>query len=428
MFLSQRTPPSLPVRLVVEPPGTTPPELPPDLTVLALSSGTSVDAVDVAIVEFRDQDGDEGRQGVRSRDRGVRSRDRGGLALRAVHVAEVAWPPELRALILSVLPPAPSDTATWCRLDTQVGRFFATVATDALARVHDAGWTGRIDLVVSHGQTLFHWVEGDRALGTLQVGNASWIARATGLPVLSDLRSADIAAGGHGAPLVPTFDALWLAGHDRPQTTVNIGGISNITIVGPDGVVEGRDVGPGNCLIDLAVTALSGGALGYDAGGRIASSGTVRRDLLDSLLADPAVAPGVRSTGREVFHSGFLESHRARLAGPPVTGPDLVATLTEFTAGVVADAIRHSGADRLVVAGGGARNPVLLARIAAHLPGVEVLTSDELGVPAGAKETYLFALIGWLSAHRLPGTARGPEGRSSTGASHQVVLGSWTLP
>jgi len=387
----------------VEPPGTTPPELPPDLTVVALSSGTAVDAVDVAIVEFRDQDGDEGRQGVRSRDRG-------GLARRAVHVAEVAWPPDMRALSLSVLPPAPSDTATWCRLDTQVGRFFATVATDALARVHDAGWTGRIDLVVSHGQTLFHWVEGDRALGTLQVGSASWIARATGLPVLSDLRSADIAAGGHGARLVPTFDALWLAGHDRPQTTVNIGGISNITVVGPDDVVEGRDVGPGNRLADLAVTAPSGGALGHDAGGRIASSGTVRRDLLDSLLTDPAVAPGVRSTGREVFHSGFLESHRARLAGPPVAGPDLVATVTEF------------------VAGGGARNPVLLARIAAHLPGVEVLTSDELGVPAGAKETYLFALIGSLSAHLLPGTARGPDGRSSTGASHQVVLGCWTLP
>jgi anhydro-N-acetylmuramic acid kinase len=348
--------------------------------------------------------------------------------MHAVHVTEVAWPPELRTLILSVLPPAPSDAATWCRLDTQVGQFFASAATAAIADVRDAGWTGRVDLVVSHGQTLFHWVEGDRARGTLQVGNGSWIARATGLPVLSDLRSADIAAGGHGAPLAPTFDALWLAGHDGPQVTVNIGGISNITVVSPDGVVEGRDVGPGNCLIDLAVATLTDGSFGYDVDGRIASSGTVRRDLLDSLVADPAVAPSVRSTGREVFHSGFIEHHRAALAGPAVTGPDLIATLTEFTAVVIADAVRHTGADRLVVAGGGARNPVLLARIAAHLNGMHVLTSDDLGVPAGAKESFLFALIGWLSANRLPGTAPGPEGRSSTGASRPVVLGSWTLP
>src|SRR5690606_6840329 len=175
----------------------------------------------------------------------------------------------VRALIEEVLPPARPPVEAVCRLDTLLGHAFA----EAAARGIEAFAQGRADLVVSHGQTVFHWVDDGRARGTLQLGGPAWIAERTGVPVVSDLRTRDIAAGGQGAPLVPMFDRLLLPPAATPRAALNIGGIANMTVIGPDGAVLGYDLGPGNALIDAAVRRYFGGS--YDHDGRIAARGRV---------------------------------------------------------------------------------------------------------------------------------------------------------
>jgi anhydro-N-acetylmuramic acid kinase len=375
------------------------------MIVLALSSGTSVDAVDVAAADL-DLAAD------------------GTLHLRLLGHGEHPWPEELRARVHAAMPPAPVGAGEVAALDTLIGRHLGAVAARA-----DAELTGgRSALVASHGQTLFHWVDADgTARGSLQVGHPAWIAEATGRPVVADFRVADIAAGGQGAPLVAVLDALWLAEPGRTSVALNVGGIANATVVrGPGEPVVAWDTGPGNCLLDAAVRDLTGGALGYDRDGALAAAGTVDEAALAALLADPYYArPAPRSSGREHFDAGYV---RRALAGtrPDLTGPDLAATLVELTARTVADALRPHRPDRVVVSGGGAHHPVLLRRLAALLPGVT--TSDALGLPVDGKEAYLFALLGFLAVAGLPGTAPGPDGRRATGARRAAVLGSLTPP
>lgn len=360
------------------------------MKVLGLLSGTSVDAIDAALAEI-EADGDT-------------------VVLRPLGHAAYPWPPDLRAALLGALPPANPGVGTWCRLDAEAGRAFGAAATRALAELGDA------DLVCSHGQTLHHWVEDGRALGTLQVGNPAWIHAATTRPVVSDLRTADLAAGGQGAPLASTLDALWLG--DLPTAALNLGGIANVTLVGPDRSPVCGDTGPANCLLDSAA---------YDAGlradvdGRLALAGRVDQDALVTLLADPYYARTLpKSTGREYFHPRYVSD---LLGDRAPRGPDLFATLVELSARTVADALAaQPPVRRVVVSGGGVHNPALMARLSALLP-APVVTSDTLGLPADAKEGYLFALLGYLSAHGLPGTVPGV-----TGATRATVLGSLTPP
>ncbi|WP_188986270.1 anhydro-N-acetylmuramic acid kinase [Saccharopolyspora thermophila] len=360
---------------------------------LGLISGTSMDGVDVAAVELR-LDGDT-------------------IACRSLGHDVVPYPTALREQLLAALPPAQCSPAQLCRLDTLVGQAFATAA---LVGVELAG--GHADLVASLGQTLYHWVEPDgTARGTLQIGQPAWIAEATGLPVVSDLRARDVAAGGQGAPLVGVLDALWLA--DEPGTTValNIGGIANITVVGGPHP-RAYDTGPGNALLDLAAHQLTGTA--QDTDGRIAATGTVRHDLLDLLLADEYYRrPAPKSTGKEHFNADYL-AHVLDAVPTPVDGPDLLATLTELTARTVADACRAEGARKVVASGGGVGNPVLLAALRRRLD-VPVLVSDELGLPADGKEAHLSALLGFLTWHGMTGNTPG-----CTGAGGPRMLGSIT--
>lgn len=386
------------------------------MIVLGLSSGTSVDAIDAAAADLA-------------------LGDDGVLRMRPLGHTEYAWPPALRERILKALPPAAVDVAEVAQLDTLIGQELGRAGRRAVDDV--AG--GDVDLVASHGQTIYHWVVGARARGTLQLGNAAWIAEHVKRPVVSDFRVADVAAGGHGAPLVSVLDALWLGREDDSAdggltAALNIGGIANVTLVGRvDDPVTGWDTGPGNCLLDVAVTALTDGRLAYDEDGALAAQGTVDRVALAALLDDPYFgAPPPKSTGRELFDSTYAAR---RLAGvrPGLTGPDLVATLTELTAVSVADSLGGRDVRRVVASGGGARNPVLLDRLRAafaeRVPhACEVVTSDDLGLPVDAKEAYLFALLGFLSAHGLPGTAVGEHRRRATGARRAVVLGSLTPP
>ncbi|HVV13778.1 anhydro-N-acetylmuramic acid kinase [Amycolatopsis sp.] len=354
--------------------------------VVGLLSGTSVDGIDVAVAEL-------------------------GLAGHTIELTplghrEIPYPEELRADLLAALPPAPVTAEQLTRLDTRVGQAFAEAAT-----VFDA------DLVCSLGQTLFHWVEHGHALGTLQIGEPSWIAERTGLPVVSNLRTRDVAAGGHGAPLASTLDRLWLRdladSAGRPAIALNIGGIANITVVQPGGDTIAYDTGPGNALLDLAAYRATGQRSDID--GRLAASGQVREDLLARLLAEPyySAAPP-KSTGKELFHARYLDAFTAEPA-------DLLATLTELTARTIAVECARYGAATVVTSGGGVENPVLMQALERNLSGVRLVTSDELGLPRAAKEAYLTALLGWLTWHGLPGNVPG-----ATGARGPRLLGSIT--
>ena len=385
------------------------------MRILGMISGTSHDGIDVAIVDFA-----VGGDGL--------------LTARIEYSDSVPYDDGLRTRLIAALPPAPVGFEVACQLDTEIGQAFAAAAAHALAEYAARPGAGGVDAICSHGQTVFHWVEGARARGTLQLGQPAWIAEAAGLPVISDVRAADLAAGGQGAPLVPILDTLLLEparAAGRRTGALNLGGISNVTVCAPGQDPIAWDIGPANALIDAVVTASGETTDTFDRDGLLAASGTVDHQLLRVLLDEPYYRlPAPKSSGKELFHHDYVRAAIAR-AGVNLSLPDLVATLTELTAATVADAIRAAGLDLLVVSGGGVRNPVLLRRLAALLPGVEVRPSDELGVPADAKEAVAFALIGWATLHGLPGNvpsctgARGPRilGRVTPGADGVIPIG-----
>ncbi|MFF2130018.1 anhydro-N-acetylmuramic acid kinase [Streptomyces olivochromogenes] len=362
------------------------------MRVIGLMSGTSYDAIDAAAAELTLEGED--------------------LTLRPLGMVGEPYDGALREALAAALPPAATTLAEVCRLDTLIGQAFAAAAVRADRELCDGG----AELVASHGQTVYHWVEDGRARGTLQLGQPAWIAEATGLPVVADFRPRDIAAGGQGAPLVSLVDLLWLRGRAGTPVALNLGGIANLTA--PDGTAF--DSGPGCALVDVAVRGLTGGRLHYDVDGALAARGTVHEPLLDRLLAEPYYAlPAPKTTGKELFHLGHL---RDALTGfGTLTAEDVIATLTRLTARTVADAVRSVGATEVIASGGGTRNPALMAMLGAELPGVPVRTSDALGLPAAAKEAYAFAVLGFLTVHGLTGTDP-----VSTGARHPSVLGSIT--
>ena len=361
------------------------------MRIIGLISGTSIDAIDVCAADI--------------------TLAEGTIALTPLGHDERPWPPALRDRLLAALPPAPVTMADICQLDTEIGQAFAEAAAWAMQNLAN----GQADLIASHGQNVFHWIEHGRAQGTLQLGQPAFIAERTGLPVISDFRAADIAAGGQGAPLASTLDALWLAG-DTPRAALNLGGIANVTIVGPTGITA-FDTGPANCLMDLEATRQTAGAQSSDLDGDIASTGQIRPDLLARLLDEPYYAlPPPKSTGRELFDAAYLPRHTAGL--PPIADADLMRTLLELTAITVADACRRAEVTAVVASGGGVRNPVLMAALARHLGNIEFTTAESQGLPSAAKEAYLFALLGFLTWNGLPGTIPG-----ATGSKTPRILG-----
>jgi anhydro-N-acetylmuramic acid kinase len=354
--------------------------------VAGLMSGTSMDGLDVAVADLEWEDDI--------------------VVLRPLGHRERPWPDELQQRLRGLLPPATTTAQELAQLDTLVGQASGEAAAAALAELAPHGG----DLVASHGQTVFHWVEGGRARGTLQLGQPAWIVEATGLPVVSDLRSRDVAVGGHGAPLAGTLDVLWLAGPGGPRAALNLGGIANVTVVGDSQAVACFDTGPGNCLLDAAAARLTGGELDHDRDGRLANAGSVDEALLARLLADPYYAqPPPKSTGREHFHAAYV-------AEPP--SPDLLATLTELTAATAAGALAPYEPTEVVASGGGVRNPALVAALRRRLGSARLVTSAERGIDPAAKEAYLMALLGFLTWHGVPGVPRGV-----TGAAAPRVLG-----
>jgi anhydro-N-acetylmuramic acid kinase len=366
--------------------------------VLGMISGTSFDAIEVAAADLR-AEGD-------------------ALVLTPLGNLSVDYETGLRAAIAAALPPASASAETLCMLDAEIGRAFGAAA----ARAADELCDGRAELVSSHGQTVFHWVEDGRARGTLQLGQPAWIAESTGLPVVSDLRSRDVALGGQGAPLVSLFDALLLGdGGDAPRAALNLGGIANLTVLAPGRDPVAYDTGPANALVDAAVAHVTGGAEAFDRDGVRGARGRVDATLLEALLDDPYYAlPAPKSTGKERFHLDYLLAAVER-AGTEIAGDDLVATATVLTATTVACACAAHGVTELVAAGGGTRNPTLMSMLRERADGVGITTIDSLGLPVESKEAYAFAVLGWLSWHGLPGTLP-----SCTGAAAPALLGSLT--
>lgn len=364
------------------------------MRVVGMISGTSMDGIDVAVADLELRDGT--------------------VELRPLGATSMPYAPALRTALGAVLPPSTTTAGEVCRLDNLVGQAFADAARFAIKEL--AG--GVADLVVSHGQTIYHWLADDgHVLGTLQIGQPAWIAEATGVPVVADLRTRDVAAGGHGAPLASLFDHLLLGGSERPTAALNLGGIANLTVVSPSGDTLAFDTGPASALIDAAVAHLTGGAETFDRGGARAGEGNVRADLLDRLLAEPYYGkPPPKSTGKELFHLDYLMERVAAIGA--IEPNDLVATVTALSAITVADACRQYGVRRVVASGGGVANPVLMDTLKRELPDTEITTIDELGIPADAKEAYFFAVIGFLTLHSLPGNLP-----SATGADHPAVLG-----
>jgi anhydro-N-acetylmuramic acid kinase len=364
------------------------------MRVIGLMSGTSYDAIDAAAADLT-LDGDH-------------------LVLHPLGALRLPMPESVRANLAAALPPATTTLQQICRLDTDLGQAFTAAAQRANAEL----CAGSADLVASHGQTVFHWVEDDQVRGTLQLGQPAWIAEGTGLPVVADFRPRDVAAGGQGAPLVSIVDVLLLRGRAGTAVALNLGGIANLTVVSADQLPIAYDTGPANALIDAAAREYTG--QDYDADGALAARGTVVPALLDRLLAEPYYPrPAPKTTGKELFHATYLDQMRAGL--PDLTPADVLATLTELTARTVADAIKAHAATEVIASGGGTRNPTLMSALAAHLPGVTLSTSDSVGLPSAAKEAYAFAVLGFLTAHQLPGTIA-----SCTGARHATVLGAIT--
>lgn len=376
------------------------------MRVLGCMSGTSLDGIDVACADL-EMAGDD-------------------LHCRYLGLASSPFDDSLRDRVVAAMPPWLPGAGVLCELHADLGDAYA--AAFAAAREGLAG--GRADLAVLHGQTFYHWVDqSGRARGTLQLGSSSAVAERLGVPVVSDLRSRDIAAGGQGAPLVPVFDALLLAGREGSCAAVNLGGIANITVVDGGQVVAAYDVGPAGAIMDPAAERASSGGLRYDVDGAIAARGCVSESLLGRLKSDPYYRlRGPRSTGREHFNADYLgrmvdsaSGDAEAPGGNAISDADVVATVTRLLVDLVAGAaVRHQLAE-LVLSGGGSRNPTVLRWLRAGLPGVRVCVSDELGVPVQAKEALAFAVLGFLSWNGLPGSAT-----AATGARHPSILGSIT--
>jgi anhydro-N-acetylmuramic acid kinase len=375
------------------------------MRVLGCMSGTSLDGIDIAGADLEIVDDD--------------------LHCRYLGLASSPFDDELRNRLVAAMPPRLPGAGELCELHADLGDAYAAAFTAA----RDELGGGAADLAVLHGQTFYHWVDrSGRARGTLQLGNSSAVAERLGMPVVSDLRSRDIAAGGHGAPLVPLFDALLLADRAGRCAAVNLGGIANVTVVDGGQVVAAYDVGPAGAIMDPAAEWASAGASRYDADGAIAARGAVSASLLDRLRADPYYRlRGPRSTGREHFNAEYLRgmldvATDARAAGSEViSAADVVATVTRLLVDLLANVAREHQLTEVAVSGGGSRNSTVLRWLRAELPGVRVCTTDELGIPVQAKEALAFAVLGFMSWHGLPGSVT-----AATGARHPSILGSIT--
>ncbi|PYT23719.1 MAG: anhydro-N-acetylmuramic acid kinase [Acidobacteria bacterium] len=374
------------------------------MRVAGVMSGTSLDGIDVAIVDIR------------------------GHRIKTVAFNSSPYPESVRQEILSVSN-ATTTTASIARLHFLLGELYAA-AIIAACRRHRIALHG-IELVGCHGQTIYHQGEPEPYLGcsiatTLQIGEAGVIAERIAAPVISDFRTRDVAAGGKGAPLVPYVDYLLFRHQRLGRVALNIGGIANVTALPPgasSSQVIAFDTGPGNMIIDGLATEVTRGREHFDRDGRIAARGRPASQLLDRLLADPYYRrKPPKTAGREQYGAKFIGLMKRSGLGLR----DLMATATAFTAVTIAVGVERfikprMPVDELIVSGGGVHNRTMMGYLSSFLPSVRITTSEEFGVGVDAKEGVAFALLAYETwcgrAANLP---------SATGAHRPVILGKIT--
>jgi anhydro-N-acetylmuramic acid kinase len=349
---------------------------------LGLMSGTSLDGVDAVLADFADG------------------------KIRVLSHAHLPFPDAQRDALLALTQPGPDETGRAALQANALARLYAQTVGRCLEGKAPAS---AVRAIGCHGQTIRH----QPALAyTVQIGNAALLAELTGIAVVSDFRSRDMAAGGQGAPLVPAFHAAAFADPQYARAVVNIGGIANLSLLVPGQPVRGFDTGPGNGLMDLWISRHLGQA--YDAGGAWSLSGRPSGDLLAGFLADAYFArPAPKSTGRELFNLDWLLQHPVG-ALPPA---DVQASLRELTAESIARAIGQAGSpvDSIVVCGGGALNSALMQSLARRLAGRHVQSSAALGMDPSCVEAVAFAWLARQAVLGLPGNlpavtgARGPR-------------------
>jgi anhydro-N-acetylmuramic acid kinase len=352
------------------------------MKIAGVMSGTSLDGIDVAIVEVL------------------------GRRIRTIGFLSTPYTEATRTAILAVSD-AVTHTSAISRLNFQLAELYARAVLRAVRRF------GPVDLIGCHGQTVYH----EGRSNTLQLGEPAILAERTGLPVVANFRARDIAAGGQGAPLVPYVDYLLFRHPTRTRVALNIGGIANITVIPPAAAPEdvvAFDTGPGNMVIDALAREMG---QPYDRGGKIAASGKVDTALLDELLADAYYRRRPpKSAGREQYGAVFV----ARLKATGLPLPDLISTATVLTAATIAMAVGSRTAD-LIISGGGVHNSQIVAHLAGFLPAASISTSTDHGIDADAKEAISFAVLAHETWRRKPSNLP-----LATGARRAVVLGSIT--
>lgn len=387
--------------------------------VIGLISGTSVDGIDAALVEISGLETD--------------------LKVQLVAGATYPYPETLRSQILAVCGGATLSVAELAALDDAIASQFAQAAL-AIQAGHPSA-----ELIGSHGQTVYHrppqamTPSSSDALTTslgysLQLGRGAAIAQLTGIPTVSNFRVADLAAGGEGAPLVPRVDAYLLSHPTQTRCVQNLGGIGNLAYLPTrsqpnwEEKVRGWDTGPGNVLLDLAVSQLSNGSKTYDEDGAWAATGTPCLPLVEQWLQHDFFhqAPP-KSTGRELFGVEYLHQCLADAEAYNLSDADVLATLTELTVSSIAHSYRTflpQLPDQVLLCGGGSRNHYLKQRLQNQLPQVSILTTDEAGLNADFKEAIAFAVLAYWRWHDRPGNLPQVTGAQSAvplGEIHQVA-------
>lgn len=379
--------------------------------VIGLMSGTSADGIDAALVKIQ-------QQGPNA-------------SLTLVDYDTLKFSPQVRARIQACQGATGGTNREVTLLDAYLGELFAHAVLHICKKAGVA--PEAVDLVGSHGQTLYHHPEpvsmpGFAVRGSRQIGNPAVIAERTGIAVISDFRSRDMAAGGQGAPLVPYLDWVLYHHRSRGRMALNIGGIANITALPAGCTLDGVtafDTGPGNCLVDMAMAHYTQGKNTYDVDGSWGAAGNVDEALLLLLLEHPYLKrTPPKSVDKDEFGKAFFQQVLAQRPG--IAPSDLVATLTAFTvrsvvSGVLEHLMQKERYEELIVSGGGTKNPVMMRGLEKGLSKMMVTAADEYGIPGKAKEAVLMAFL-------ANDTVTGRFGNipSATGASRPVVLGSIT--
>ncbi|MDY5589794.1 MAG: anhydro-N-acetylmuramic acid kinase [Arcanobacterium sp.] len=386
------------------------------MRILGIMTGTSADGCDGAVVDFHFHDG--------------------VLSATICETYSAPFSVDLRKLISTAQQPQKANGNDYALLHYAMGKEIAQFCC-AFAQ-------GAYDAVAMHGQTVNHFFCDGHPVASIQLGDSAVVAAATGVPVIHDIRSADIAAGGQGAPLVSILDWMLYLGALRSvevlhsaapaehgesifsRAFVNIGGIANATICLAGGPIAG-DTGPGNCLIDAYISEVSQQRITYDAGGAIARSGAVNEGLLAEMLHDPYFKRAMpKSTGREYFNLEWIY-HHLLASGYAMESihPDVVATLTALTAYTLGASLQEAEVNECFVSGGGLKNSFLMELLNRY---VTVRSTAELGLDPNFKEAVMMALIGYSTLNGHPGVVRAAGGGAITGARYESVLGAVAFP